>query len=75
MHNYKGGRMRGFTVRIEEEKAKVLKAISSLEGKSVAQVLSELIDQYIGLRSDFLKSFLNDVKNVALPDAKSTKCK
>lgn len=67
--------MRGFTVRIEEEKAKILKAISSLEGKSVAQVLSELIDQYIGLRSDFLKSFLNDVKNVGLPDVKSMKCK
>ncbi len=67
--------MRGFTVRVEEEKAKILKAISSLEGKSVAQVLTELIDQYIGLRSDFLKSFLNDVKNVGLPDVKSMKCK
>ncbi len=67
--------MRGFTVRVEEEKAKILKAISSLEGKSVAQVLSELIDQYIGLRSDFLKSFLNDVKNVGLHDVKSMKCK
>jgi len=67
--------MRGFTVRIEEEKAKILKAISSLEGKSVAQVLSELVDQYIGLRSDFLKSFLNDAKNIGLPDAKSMKCK
>ena len=67
--------MRGFTVRVEEEKAKILKAISSLEGKSVAQVLTELIDQYIGLRSDFLKSFLNDVKNVGLSDVKSMKCK
>ncbi|MCD6129853.1 MAG: hypothetical protein J7J10_02755 [Deltaproteobacteria bacterium] len=67
--------MRGFTVRVEEEKAKILKAISSLEGKSVAQVLTELIDQYIRLRSDFLKSFLNDVKNVGLPDVKSMKCK
>jgi predicted DNA-binding protein len=67
--------MRGFTVRVEEEKAKILKAISSLEGKSVAQVLTELIDQYIGLRSDFLKSFLNNVKNVGLLDVKSMKCK
>ncbi len=65
--------MRGFTVRIEEKKAKILKAISSLEGKSVAQVLKELIDQYIELRSEDLKSLLNNVRNIGLP--KSIKCK
>lgn len=56
--------MRGFTVRIEEEKAKILKAIASLEGKSVAKVLTELVDEYIKLRGELFKLCLPQVENI-----------
>jgi hypothetical protein len=56
--------MRGFTVRIEEEKAKILKAIASLEGKSVAKVLTELVDEYIKIRGELFKLCLPQVENI-----------
>lgn len=35
------------SIRIEDNKRKVLKIIASLEGKSMGGIVSELIDEYI----------------------------
>ncbi len=35
------------SIRIPDEKRKKLKAIASLEGKSMTDILSELIDEYV----------------------------
>ena len=35
------------SIRIPDEKRKKLKAIASLEGKSMTNILSELIDEYV----------------------------
>lgn len=43
------------SIRIPDDKRKKLKAIASIEGKSMSNILSELIDQYVAEASERLK--------------------
>ncbi len=43
------------SIRIPEAKRKKLKAIASIEGKSMSLILSELIDEYVAEASERLK--------------------
>ena len=43
------------SIRIPEEKRKKLKAIASIEGKSMSTIMSELIDDYVAETWERLK--------------------
>ncbi len=43
------------SIRIPEEKRKQLKAIASLEGKSMSNIVSDLIDEYVVEATERLK--------------------
>jgi predicted DNA-binding protein len=43
------------SIRIPEEKRKQLKAIASLEGKSMSNIVSDLIEEYVAEASERLQ--------------------
>ncbi len=43
------------TIRIEEEKVKLLKAIAGSEGRNMSDILRELIDEYINRYKETLE--------------------
>ena len=55
------------SIRIPEEKRKKLKAIASIEGKSMSNIVSELIDDYVAETWERLKDReeLKEIMNVS----------
>jgi predicted DNA-binding protein len=55
------------SIRIPEEKRKKLKAIASIEGKSMSSIVSELIDDYVAETWERLKDReeLREIMNVS----------
>ena len=45
------------SIRIDDNKRKVLKVIASLEGKSMGGIMSELIDEYIKRHKEKMLEF------------------
>ena len=48
------------TVRIDDKKRKLLKIISSIEGKPMGRIVGELIEEYINKNREKLLSISND---------------
>ena len=48
------------TVRIDDKKRKLLKIISSIEGKPMGRIVGELIEEYINKNKEKLLSISND---------------
>ena len=44
------------SIRIDDDKRKLLKIISSIEGKPMSKIIGELLDDYIRKNKDKLKS-------------------
>ncbi len=55
------------SIRIPEEKRKKLKAIASIEGKSMSNIVSDLIDDYVAETWERLKDReeLREIMNVS----------
>ena len=50
------------SIRIDDEKRKTLKVISSIEGKSMGSIVSELIEEYIDKNQARLDKFSENTK-------------
>ena len=57
------------SIRISDEKKKKLKAVASLEGKSMSSLVSELIDDYVEEAMERMQdeSDLNEIMKVSEP--------
>ncbi len=56
------------TIRLDEEKAKLLRALAGYEGRKINDILNELIDEYIERHKETLEllsipNFLQECKN------------
>jgi hypothetical protein len=47
--------MAAMRIRIKDEERKVLKALASLEGRTMTEIVSELLEQYIRTRKTQLR--------------------
>ena len=47
--------MKAYTLRLDNDKAKVLRHLAVEEGRSIRDILEELIDQYIEARKETLE--------------------
>ena len=53
------------SVRIDDEKRKLLKIISSIEGKPMGKIIGELIDDYIRKNRDKLLKIAKDTETLS----------
>ncbi len=56
------------TIRLDEEKARLLRALAGYEGRKINDILNELIDEYIERHKETLEllsipNFLQECKN------------
>ena len=47
--------MKAYTLRLDDDKAKVLRHLAIEEGRSIREILEELIDEYIDARRETLE--------------------